>query len=941
MGALGPPTLRAGQHRTRRYTFLGLLLLALIAPAGWVMAGESSQPYIVVFNEAAVTTVDSWAGSTGAERPVTFRRLAMPTAMQAAEVRTSRSSTAGDDPGRRRVDGARVISHVRELATRHGLHVDSVYSSALGGFASRLTPSQLRALARDPVVGAILPDEAIALDEGSVGDSAGGVRTTGNPGVSVPPGIRRIGARGSAVTGVRGGGAPVDADVAIIDTGVQRDHPDLNVVGGYNCTSRNRGRWDDTNGHGTHVAGIVGALENRIGVVGVAPGVRLWSVKVLDSRGRGFLSWMVCGVDWVTAQREGRGQSRPLIEVANMSISFSLSGSDRECGVPAYDSLHMAICRSVSAGTTYVVAAGNDSRNARRNRPAAYDEVITVSALADYDGRGGGRGQPSDSCPYWSPEADDAFAGFSNFGPDVDLIAPGKCVLSTYMRSRYGWMSGTSMATPHVSGAAALYRSKYPSAKPQQVRLALQAVATLDWRTATDPDRGTPERAVWVGQFRTMPDFSLRAGGPGTSTSPGGTLTIPVTLRRVGGFNDPITISLAEPPPGLTAQPVALSQNAGTLGVDVGGDTRAGRYTLTVRALSGELERSATVAVVIEGRPPRATFVSPADGLSLQSAGSVTVAWTEVGGGAPISARRLDRQLGRIVSPGTCAGVRYATDISQADARATTQRTRAGFCYRWRLALRDRAGYRATVYSGSVLVDATAPGAPSVSLGGRTVAIDLDQLGLSRAYVGHSGTLWVRGGSTGTIDLDVRAGDPQSGIAANNATLRGGSGWSVSWLGRSTAGALRVGYAARGGPSTLSVYSTNGAGLDGPATVGTLVRDATPPRAVVWVSAPSGTTVRTAATNLRLDWRAGSDVGSGLAQRQLIRRYRAALTTNGSCRRNGFTADGPFRLAADGAPETDLQPGSCYVWSVRTLDNVGNYAASVVSGYVIVEARRR
>ena len=136
----------------------------------------------------------------------------------------------------------------------------------------------------------------------------------------------------TAIADIDGNGGKVNADVAVIDTGIQRDHPDLNVVGGYNCTSANRGKWDDGNGHGTHVAGIIGAHDNGQGVVGVAPGVRLWSVKVLDDTGDGLMSWIVCGIDWITSQRSSDG-SRPLIDVANMSLRSTLpQGDDHNCG---------------------------------------------------------------------------------------------------------------------------------------------------------------------------------------------------------------------------------------------------------------------------------------------------------------------------------------------------------------------------------------------------------------------------------------------------------------------------------------------------------------------------------------------------------------------------------------------------------------------------------
>ena len=157
--------------------------------------------------------------------------------------------------------------------------------------------------------------------------------------------------------------------------------------------------------------------------------------------------------------------------------------------------MHEAICRSVAAGVTYVVAAGNESDNAANHVPAAYDEVITVSALADFNGQPGGGAAPT--C---RADVDDTFADFSNFGPDVDLIAPGVCILSTWKGGIYNTISGTSMATPHVSGAAALYKATHPTATPAMVKAALQATGTSNWTVSTDPD-GTPEPLLNVATF--------------------------------------------------------------------------------------------------------------------------------------------------------------------------------------------------------------------------------------------------------------------------------------------------------------------------------------------------------------------------------------------------------------------------------------------------------
>ncbi len=298
---------------------------------------------------------------------------------------------------------------------------------------------------------------------------------------NIPTGIDRIDGELSSAASGDGAGA-VDVDVAIIDTGIDRDHPDLNVVAGKNCSTGNS--FDDGNGHGSHVAGTVAARDDGAGVVGVVPGARLWAVRVLNNAGSGTTSSVICGIDYVTANASS-------IEVANMSLGGS--GSDSVCG--GSDSYHNAICRSVSAGVTYAVAAGNSSADSNNYRPATYEEVITVSALADFDGKSGGVG--SATC---RSDEDDTFANFSNYGADVDLIAPGVCIHSTWKDGGYNTISGTSMASPHVAGAAALYKANNPSASPAAVKSALQSAGNLDWDNRDDRD-SFKETLLNVGSF--------------------------------------------------------------------------------------------------------------------------------------------------------------------------------------------------------------------------------------------------------------------------------------------------------------------------------------------------------------------------------------------------------------------------------------------------------
>jgi subtilisin family serine protease len=252
----------------------------------------------------------------------------------------------------------------------------------------------------------------------------------------VPTGIRRVFAPDNPTTDIDGqDDARIDVDVAVIDTGIAR-HPELNVVARANCTfGFCFGGGNDLNGHGTHVAGTIAAIDNGVGVVGVAPGARLHSVQVCTPVGSCLTSAIIAGVNYVTA-RAGT------IEVVNVSLG----------GPGSSAALSQAITNSVNAGVVYSVAAGNDSADAAGFSPASHPDVITVSAMADSDGQPGGLGG-STAC---RASQDDVRADFSNFGATVEVTAPGVCILSTWNDGAYNTISGTSMATPHVTGATAL-----------------------------------------------------------------------------------------------------------------------------------------------------------------------------------------------------------------------------------------------------------------------------------------------------------------------------------------------------------------------------------------------------------------------------------------------------------------------------------------------------
>ncbi|HYY34430.1 MAG TPA: S8 family serine peptidase [Gaiellaceae bacterium] len=315
----------------------------------------------------------------------------------------------------------------RDHARLAGADVLYTYRTALNGYAARLTPAGLAAVRADRRVAFVSADRTVhALTQ------------------TLPTGVNRI--QGDASSTISGNGSgTVGTAVAVIDTGIDTSHPDLNVVGGKNCSTGQSYR--DGNGHGTHVAGTIAAKDDGSGVVGMAPGAPLYAVRVLNNSGSGSWSSVICGVNWVTANAASNG-----IRVANMSLGGS--GSDGSC---ASSTLHQAICNSVAAGVTYVVAAGNSNANFSSFVPAAYDQVLTVTAIADFNGAPGGG-----SAATCRADVDDTAADFSNFttsgSADANhtIAAPGVCILSTWKGGGYSTISGTSMASPHVAGTAAL-----------------------------------------------------------------------------------------------------------------------------------------------------------------------------------------------------------------------------------------------------------------------------------------------------------------------------------------------------------------------------------------------------------------------------------------------------------------------------------------------------
>jgi subtilisin family serine protease len=354
------------------------------------------------------------------------------------------------------------------IIKKYGITTQFQYKKIFQGFSATLDAKKIDALKKDPLVEFVAQNYIVSISATTTTTTTTPTPSSLPPSISAPPpdpkktqviptGYSRILAHSATIQGTGVG-------IAVLDTGIDLMHPDLKqrIMAHTSCISSAKTGNDD-NGHGSHVAGIIGGIDNSFGVIGVAPQANLLAVKVLDAQGMGTWSSVLCGIEWIQQNKEKYG-----IKVALMG--FTGKGiNDAACGKTNKDPLHYAICQSAQNGITHIAAAGNDGADISAYVPAAYtDTLITVSAFVDTDGATREKGVPT------ILGDDDTFASFSNFGPTIAFGAPGVNILSTGKNGMYYVASGTSMAAAYAAGTAAIYIQSHPGVSWRDVKTALQ-----------------------------------------------------------------------------------------------------------------------------------------------------------------------------------------------------------------------------------------------------------------------------------------------------------------------------------------------------------------------------------------------------------------------------------------------------------------------------------
>jgi subtilisin family serine protease len=463
------------------------------------------------------------------------------------------------------VPPAGVSSTADDMTSKYGGRVGHRYSSALRGFeVNSMSEDKAAQLAADPTVSYVQRNEKLSASDVQQSPPSWGLDRIDQQKLPLDKSFTYPNT------------AP-DVHAYIIDSGIRFSQQDFGgrATSGYDFVD-NDADASDCSGHGTHVAGTVGG-----NTYGVAKQVQLVSVRVLDCNGDGDTASVTAGVDWVTAHAQ-----KPA--VANISI-----------GGDADQTLDNAVINSINSGVTYSIAAGNgNGADACSYSPSRVGAAITVAATDQTDTR----------------------AKFSNVGSCVDLFAPGSRIISDSNASDTATvsMSGTSMAAPHVTGAAALLLEANRNLTPQQVRDKLVLSAS---DAVNSPGDGSPTGLLYIDNSKPATDFAIGTSPDSVALTAGDKVSTTVGTKLTAGSGDPVTLSVSGVPAGVDTNLSATQLKPGdtaTLTVSTASSLAAGNYPITVTGTAGKISHSATFTLSVTAlRPPPSASCTATNGTDI------------------------------------------------------------------------------------------------------------------------------------------------------------------------------------------------------------------------------------------------------------------------------------------------------------------------------------